>query len=665
MLFHFDKKIKKRFSPLLFLSAFVLFSACSPQGQDDKPPNQLGTDSSPPIIIDSNPQDQALAVAANVILSIKFNEAINSDTISETSVLLHEGGNSVSGVVSYDKNAHEIFFTPNQPLNTDSKYTLIATTALTDIAGNALETEKRVNFSTIDTISPTIVNTSPSDQSPSVSTAGALYFEFSEPLDSNTANNTNIVLTSNSVAVSGSVNYDDTTYRIFFVPDSGLQNNVIYEFTATTGVTDIAGNSLAVEKKISFTTEASIVRLSVNPDGSEANHNSGVPRLSIDGRYVVYTSQASNLGSTARTGVVKIYVNDVNTGINTLASVTLDGSTLTGASYLPSISADGRFVAFESGDSLLVEGDTNLVRDIFVRDMQDGITHRASVSSAGIEGSGESRHAFISADGRYVTFESTSNTLTADDANSFSDVFIHDLQSHVTERVSFGNNGASPNNNSSNPSINSNGRYIAYESLATNITEGDTVSNNEIYLYDRQTNVTTPVSVSFDGSPVTGTSAHPYISGDGRFIAFESTANNLVENVTLQHGYGIFVRDMQMGVTHFVSVSTGGDFANGFATNSSISNDGRFVLFYSIASNLVSDDNNNALDIFLHDRQTGITVRPYTGFDGNEANGPSGQFSGFSGDGRYIGFASQAANLDANKINVSTYDVYRVVNPLY
>jgi len=423
-------------------------------------------------------------------------------------------------------------------------------------------------------------------------------------------------------------------------------------------------------------------RVSVASDGSQGNGFSGGgfdirgQAISADGRYVVFTSQATNLVPGDTNGVEDVFVHDRQTGVTERVSVASDGNEGNDSSWEPAISADGRHVAFWSRATNLVPGDTNGVADVFVHDRQTGVTERASVDSGGNEGNGWSTSPAISADGRYVAFHSHASNLVAGDTNNFCDfnhdgnldncpdVFVHDRQTGTTELASVDSGGNQDDNGSDYPAISADGRYVVFVSAATNLVPGDTNGKADVFVRDRQTGVTERVSVDSSGNEANGPSGFSYspaISADGRYVAFASAATNLVPGDT-NDWIDIFVHDRQTGVTERVSVDSSGNQGNGcsckgmFDHTSAISADGRYVAFTSFASNLVPGDTNGGEDVFVHDRQTKVTelVRVSVDSSGNEGGGWG---PAISADGRYVAFASFASNLVPGDTN-GTADVF-------
>jgi Tol biopolymer transport system component len=398
-------------------------------------------------------------------------------------------------------------------------------------------------------------------------------------------------------------------------------------------------------------------RVSVASDGTQASSGSSRPSISADGRYVAFASDASNLVSGDTNGQKDIFVFDRHTGQTTRVSMASDGTQANSISDWPSISADGRYVAFSSFASNLVLGDTNGRGDIFVHDRLTGETTRVSVASDGTQANGTSSWPSISADGRYVAFGSDATSFGNTDFRT--DIFVHDRQTKETARVSVASDGSTGigysdfgtvvTGSSYTPSISADGRYVAFVADAINFTPGDTNKKPDIFVHDRQTGETTRVSVASDGTQANGNSVAPSISSDGRYVAFVSSASNLVPGDT--NGYSdIFVHDRQTQQTTRVSVASDRTEANGNSVAPSISSDGRYVAFESSAPNLVPGDTNGYSDVFVHDRQTGQITRVSVASDGTQGNGASSP-SSISADGRYVAFASDASNLVPNDTN--------------
>lgn len=418
----------------------------------------------------------------------------------------------------------------------------------------------------------------------------------------------------------------------------------------------------------STTYAAETTRISVDTEGNEANDRSGRTSISSNGRFVAFVSWASNLVVNDNNDASDIFVHDRQTGTTTRVSVNSSGQEANGHSELPAISANGRFVAFASGASNLVAGDTGNW-DIFIHNRQTGNTTRVSVDSDGNESTGDSLYPSISADGRFVAFWSISSNLVPNDNNKRPDTFVHDRQTGTTTRVSLDSSGNEANNSSFSNAISADGRYVAFMTWASNLVADDNNNARDIFVHDRQTGMTSRVSVDSTGSEGNGDSSDhisnpPTISADGRLVAFGSKATNLVPGDT-NDVMDIFVHDRQSGETTRISVDSDGNESNGFASNPSISPDGRFVSFNSAASNLVDNDTNFARDVFVHDRQTGTTMRVSVDSNNNEGNNSS-YWNSISANGQVNVFLSLASNLvsgDNNGVeDVFVYDRLEAMN---
>jgi hypothetical protein len=390
-------------------------------------------------------------------------------------------------------------------------------------------------------------------------------------------------------------------------------------------------------------------RASVGTAGNQANGSCEFASISTDGRYVAFASPADNLVAGDTNGNRDVFLRDRQAGTTIRVSVDNAGTQADDVADRPVISGDGRYVAFESRATNLVAGDTNTNYDIFVRDLQTNTTTCVSVDNAGTVGNLASTLASISTDGRYVAFVSFANNLVPGDTNGFFDIFVHDRQTGGTTRVSVDNAGTQADDASSIPALSGDGRYVAFSSLATNLVAGDTNGFRDIFVHDRQTGTTTRVSVDSAGAQADADCDTPAISGDGRYVAFQTTATNLVAGDT-NGAWDIFVHDRQTGTTTRVSVDNTGVEANGMSIGASISADGRYVTFASDATNLVAGDTNGARDVFVYDRTTGGIVRASVDTAGTQGSGAS-TFPEIGRDGRFVAFESDATNLVAGDTN--------------
>ena len=394
---------------------------------------------------------------------------------------------------------------------------------------------------------------------------------------------------------------------------------------------------------------ATTERVSVDTAGNQANNTNFEPSVSADGRYVSFFSHANNLVAGDTNSASDVFVHDRQTGITQRVSVDSAGGQANGGSFEPSISADGRYVSFPSNATNLVPGDTNFAADVFVHDRQTGVTQRVSVDSAGGQANSTSVLSSISADGRYVGFPSDATNLVIGDTNNAYDVFVHDRQTGATERVSVDSAGGEGDLGGDEPSISADGRYVSFTSYSTNLVAGDTNSTYDVFVHDRQTALTERVSVDSAGGEGDSSSTRPFISGNGRYVSFTSGATNLVAGDTNSTN-DVFVHDRQTAVTERVSVDSVGNQANSTSFEPVVNADGRFVSFWSLSGNLVAGDTNTTWDVFVHDRQTGATERVSVSAADGEGNGTSHSPS-ISADGQVVAFVSQATNLVAGDTN--------------
>lgn len=384
-------------------------------------------------------------------------------------------------------------------------------------------------------------------------------------------------------------------------------------------------------------------RVSVSSEGAEGDDTSSFPAVSAGGEWVAFESTAGNLDPGDTNSEVDIFVRDLPSGTTRLVSLNNDNESANGAAVSAAISADGRFVAFASSAGNLVPGDSNNVFDVFVRDLQADATERISVNSDGEETDAYSGSPAISGDGRFVAFLSAASNLVPGDTNDVFDVFLRDRQQEITERVSVSSDGGQGDDNADVPALSADGRYVAFMSFASNLVPGDTNGQPDIFVRDRLLGITTRVSVASGGAQASGSSYEAAISTDGRFVVFVSSATDLVPGDT-NGCLDVFLHDRENGQTERVSVAAGGVQADGDSFEPDVSADGRFVVFASLATNLVRGDNNEESDVFVRDRQTGQSGRLSVDSSGVEADGGS-YAPATTADGLGVVFASWAMNL--------------------
>lgn len=404
-------------------------------------------------------------------------------------------------------------------------------------------------------------------------------------------------------------------------------------------------------------------RASVSNAGLQANANTGPTVLSGDGRFVVFTSPASNLVPGDTNAASDVFVHDRLLGTTERVSVSSAGtqgdqqSGHTGnAGFIEALavglscSADGRFVVFESNAENLVPGDTNVRTDIFLRDRLLGTTERVSLGAGGGQSGTDCTRPSVSDDGRFVTFQSNFNGLVAGDTAG-NDVFLRDRQLGTTFKVSLANGGGQGNNDSEvlgGPGALSNdGRYVAFRSLSSTLVAGDTNGTWDAFVHDRTTLTTTRVSVNNAGVQANSAVNGARMSADGRFVAFSSNAPNLWPGAS---GFtDVFVRDLVSGTTLCASLNLAGV----PAANCSlpfISRNGRVVSFDTSSTTLVAGDTNGRRDVFARDLVTNTTTcatRSSAGVFGNLDS-----YAGsLSSDGRFVGYWSLSSNLVAGDTN--------------
>ncbi len=358
--------------------------------------------------------------------------------------------------------------------------------------------------------------------------------------------------------------------------------------------------------------------VSVDPSGATGNGRSAEYLSSVsisgDGNFVVFESRATNLVSGTHLAG-QIYLRDRSAGTTEIVSVDRFGGDGTPGSLSASVSSDGRYVAFSSWAYKLDSGDTNGKVDIFVRDRAAGTTQRVSLGISGKQANDNCSYPMISADGQAIAFTSIATNLVSSDTNSSDDVFVFDVSTQTIERVSVDSSGAQANQGAGRCAISSNGRYVAFDSPSSNLVAGDTNGSIDVFVHDRTTGVTERVSLDSSGGEGDDFSGSPSISADGRFVAFESWATNLVAGDT-NVAADVFVRDRSTGITTRVSVDSSGAEADGVSREPWISTDGAAVAFFSRADDLIHGDSNGCEDIFVNDGDFATWTNYGAGFPG-------------------------------------------------
>ena len=434
---------------------------------------------------------------------------------------------------------------------------------------------------------------------------------------------------------------------------------------------------------------AQTTRVSVAADGSEGDGHSFSPAVSGDGHWVAFASGATNLTGTPTDGTWLVHLKDLSSGAVTLVSVATTGEVGDDVSLNPALDASGRYVAFDSRATNLGAG-ANAWANVFVHDTETLTTTLISAAADGTPGNWTSEKPALSADGRYVVFQSLATNLIADGFSPYRGIFVRDRDVDEdgifdepgevqTLRVSQNASGTAANDVSTEPSISANGRWIVFSSLANNLVSGDTNDATDIFLYDRDADEdgifdepggvsVTLISVGVGGEPANGFSNLAVISADGMQVVFASHANNLVIGGTTEFRQHIFVRDWQAGITTLVSQSSTGEEANDWADTPALSENGRWIVFSSVADNLVPSDTNFGRDIFVRDRDVdgdGVfdevgqvaTARVSVDSSGGQMDGGQAYEGTISWDGGRIAFKADANDLVVGDVNFKS-DVF-------
>ena len=363
------------------------------------------------------------------------------------------------------------------------------------------------------------------------------------------------------------------------------------------------------------------VRVSLTLGGAQVQKGARLPVVSGDGTKVVFISESQFFGPGDTNQSADVILRDLQTGTNTLASVNSDGIVGDEASGPADLSQDGHFVVFASHADNLVPGDDNDLDDVFVRDMELGLTERVSVATDGTQGNGDSEDVSITPDGRFVSFSSKASNLVADDVLSAQiDVFVRDRLLGTTELVSRAPDGTPGNQDSFFASMTDDGRYVAFMSRASNLVPGDINGLSDVFVKDRLTGDVELVSVGWLGETVIEASDSPILSADGRFVVFGSVADNLVPLLPTgdpdhHEDHEVFLRDRLLGTTKQISLTPEGKQADEGSITPCMTPDGSIIAWETYASDIASDtvDTNGVTDIVVRD------LSPWTDMGGGLA----------------------------------------------
>jgi len=373
------------------------------------------------------------------------------------------------------------------------------------------------------------------------------------------------------------------------------------------------------------------------------------PSVSADGVLIAFTGyfDSTNLVPGDTNGASDVFVHDRSTGITKRVSVSSSGEQANNWSMESQLSADGRWVAFRSSASNLVAGSTSM-NSIYLHELASGATTLISKSSAGVQGDDDSFNPAITPDGRFIAFDSYASNLVPGDTNWAQDIFVHDRSTGAVERVSYSTGGQQADFDCDRPAISADGRFVAFNSYAPNLAPGDTNGTWDAFVRDRMAGTTTLVGVAMGGGAGNHAAYGITISDDGRYAAFASSASDLVAGDT-NNERDVFLRDLVAGTTSLVSMHGAVPPLGKASDWPQITPDGRFVAFNSAADDLVPGDTNGVTDVFVRDLAAQTTVmasrNAYGVLGDGMSGGISGGSSGISPDGRFVAFHSAAQNL--------------------
>ncbi len=387
------------------------------------------------------------------------------------------------------------------------------------------------------------------------------------------------------------------------------------------------------------------------------NRDSRLQAITPDARYVLFISEATNLGVIPATQVSHLYRKDRQTGVVTLVSVNTSGQAANANVESAAMSADGRYIVFDTAATNLADDEDNET-DIFLRDILLNTTTRISIGRSGADASGSSSRPSISGDGRYVVFESNADNLILGDTNSAADIFLLDRSNGVKARVSVSATGAELPSASSLGRISQDGSTISF-ATSESLVPADTYSGIDVYIRSRS-NPSTVNGINLSSSGEWGDDGSYYsaMSSTGRYVLFESDANSLTSDEFGSRN-DVYLRDRLAGTTVRVSLTSGGDAADHNSYIGGISVDGRFATFSSAASNLIDGDTNQQADIFVRDMLTSTNYRVSMSSGGLESDHES-RNPLISSNGLSIVFDSKATNLVAGDFGAYV-DVYSTV----
>ncbi|MBN1127324.1 MAG: fibronectin type III domain-containing protein, partial [Sedimentisphaerales bacterium] len=351
-------------------------------------------------------------------------------------------------------------------------------------------------------------------------------------------------------------------------------------------------------------------RVSVSSDGSEAELGSSnqMPTISADGRFVVFDSAAANLALDDTKSYRDIFIHDRQNKTTRLVSSSTSGQAGNkhsgGWRLETAISADNRYVAFITDATNFDATDTNGDRDVYIKDLHTGVCTRVSISSDGQQGTQDCWGVDMSDNGQLVVF-ATASTLVADDTNGKADVYLHDRENGFTTRVSISSEGTQGNGDcccdGETPRISGNGRYVVFDSSSSNLVENDENDERDIFIHDRLTGETRLVSHSNSGRQADKKCIRPDINGNGRFVVYQSSSTTLTGYFLSEYISDVYIWDSVFDTVSKLSRCPCGNQGRDSSFRPRINHDGSVIAFDSYASNLLPDfgDNNADGDAFV------------------------------------------------------------------
>jgi len=527
-------------------------AGCSCGSSSSVPPSAI-TDVFPPQSTDS--------ALISTLVTATFRDDMNADTINITTFTLTLGGSPVTAAsVTYDATTKTATLTPADDLVSGSEYRATISSTVENTDGNKpLSSDYVWSF----TVSP------------------ATYLASKD---------------SNGVVGNNGSDISDI---------NGTGQYIVFESSATNLVTNFVTNGLNhIYRKDMITGE--ILLVSSDNVGLEANNSSSSPRISDDGRFVVFVSTATNLSSIFTGGTQQIFIKDMDDGTIELASRDLSLNAANGTCTDPDVSDDGSYVVFASTAADLTAIPGGGFSQIYYKDMTDESVDMLSLRTTLTTGAtGQSDNTDMSADGQYIVFESNASDLISPSPTAAINIYFIDMSSPTNiEHISVNTAGTDAFGNSHNPSVSNDGRYVAFDSIATNLATPDNNGNDDVFLRDRDPSGS-PITILISANPSTldsanGKSTAASISGDGAFVAFQSDAINITtgDNPGL---IDIFVRDMAAATITIDQVNiidTGISSPTFGSANTSISTDGRYVSFDSRDRYTLEDDTNGIADVY-------------------------------------------------------------------